>query len=1221
MKNQKRRILLVDGSKVYQQVFQAAFADSDLQLHTCSSGAEALALINNHSIDLICSSFHLKDMEGIALCEQVRKFTQYEYKPFLLLTSQETQEAVKAAFPAGVTDVFQRTEIDQLLAYIKRFPFQNTQIEGKILYVEDEPSQRKLVTAMLQMNGLTVDACSSVEEAWPHFIMQEYDLVLTDIVLGGEISGLHFVNQIRRQPGEKGDIPVLAITAFDDITRRIELFRLGVTDYITKPAINEELFARISTQITKMRLQKKTREKAYDEDFRALIESMPGMIWTARPDGALDYVSQQVTQYFGLPSEKLILNGWRNVVHPDDLAQCEETWSHALASGNPYEFEFRLKHHTGEYRWHIAKALPQRNEDGQIIKWYGNNTDITEQRRTSDVLRVLAETVASPNEDILRVLVRQLAISQGVRYALIARLNAQHPGAVDTVTIWSGDNYLNNFTYELQGAPCNSVIAHGSCFYPHEIRKLFPECRLLAEMEAESYFGVPLHGSDGCILGILALFDDKPMDLFKINKDLLNSLAVRAAYEIERKQTEEKLQMASRVFSEAHDGILIVDAMNTIIDVNPTFCEITGYSHEEAIGQNPKILSSGKHAPEFYSAMWKDLTEQGYWHGEIWNRRKNGELYAELLTISALKNDLGEIINYIGLFSDITQSKKQQQALELMAHYDALTKLPNRVLYADRFTQAIARAKRDESLLAICYLDLDGFKQVNDTLGHEAGDQLLVGVAERIKSSLREEDTVSRLGGDEFVLLMGDIHTLDQCEQALMRIHHTIAQPYLIDGQAVTIAASSGVTIYPLDDADPDTLLRHADQAMYQAKLEGRNRYSLFDAAQDQQVQNQVQQLDMIKDAFSRNEFILYYQPKVDMRSGKVIGAEALIRWQHPERGLLPPSVFLPAVDGSSFDPVLGNWVIEQALQQLEIWRGLGLNLQVSINVSPMHLQQADFFAHLDAALARHPDIASQQLQLEVLESSMMEDLSTISELIINCRDVLGVSIALDDFGTGYSSLTYLRRLPAHTVKIDQSFVRDMIDDPNDYAIVEGVVLLSKAFRREVVAEGVETLEHGLLLLAMGCSHAQGYGIARPMPSNAIPQWVLSYRQHPLWQEFIDSKLSAQETLLRLLQIKVMRWIQRMQECLSQAPEAHPHWPIMDFKKCHGGRWIMEAREKGLFNPEQLDKLDHAHAELNRIGGQLMKLYQDGKIIEAREGLSLLEARKDSVEMLLNQMA
>ncbi|MDD2758922.1 MAG: EAL domain-containing protein, partial [Methylomonas sp.] len=551
----------------------------------------------------------------------------------------------------------------------------------------------------------------------------------------------------------------------------------------------------------------------------------------------------------------------------------------------------------------------------------------------------------------------------------------------------------------------------------------------------------------------------------------------------ERKKAEEELKLAARVFGEAHEGILITDADANIIDVNPTFCEITGYSKEEILGKNPRVLQSGKHDNQFYQDMWQTLVTSRHWRGEVWNRRKNGELYAELLTMSALCNERGEVINFIGLLSDITHFKQQQQMLELLAHYDPLTQLPNRNLFADRLLQAIAHSKREKSLLAVSFLDLDGFKPVNDQFGHDIGDRVLIEVARRIKSCIREQDTVSRHGGDEFILLMGDLHSVAQCEHTLTSIHQAIIEPYAIDGQHLSIGVSSGMTVYPLDDADPDTLLRHADQAMYQAKLSGKNRYQLFDIGQDRLLIDRNKQLKEIEKAFADGQFCLYYQPKINLKTGRITGVEALIRWMHPEQGVLSPQAFLPVVASTDLEIRIGHWVMEQAWLQLAAWFEQDLKLEVSVNISAYHLLLPEFVDYLQTILSKKPAVPSHYLQLEILESTALDDLSAVNRIVKICRDTLGVSTALDDFGTGYSSLTHLRHLPVDGVKIDKGFVRDMLDDPDDYAIVEAVIGLSQAFGHEVIAEGVETEEQGLILLLLGCHLAQGYAIAKPMPA------------------------------------------------------------------------------------------------------------------------------------------
>ena len=573
----------------------------------------------------------------------------------------------------------------------------------------------------------------------------------------------------------------------------------------------------------------------------------------------------------------------------------------------------------------------------------------------------------------------------------------------------------------------------------------------------------------------------------------------------ERTRTQSQLELAASVFSHAREGILITDNQGNIVEVNAMFTQITGYSREEAIGRNPRILlSSGRHEKAFFAARAQALQKHGHWVGEVWNRRKNGEDFAEMLTVSVVRDPAGAVLNYVALFTDITPLKKHQDELEHIAHYDALTGMPNRVLLADRLQQAMLQSQRRSSALAVAYLDLDGFKPVNDQHGHEVGDQLLVTLSQRMKASLRESDTLARIGGDEFVALLVDIGERRDCELLLSRLLQAAATPVRVDGALLQLSASIGVTLYPQDNADADQLVRHADQAMYLAKQAGKNRFHLFDVAQDAAIQSQRESLEHIRVALDRQEFVLYYQPKVNMRTGAIIGAEALIRWQHPERGLLAPAAFLPVIEGQPISIEIGEWVIQTALAQMALWRGAGLDIGVSVNIGALQLQQPGFVARLGTLLAAHPTVPAQSLELEILETSALEDMAQISEVMHACQ-AIGVRFALDDFGTGYSSLTYLKRLPAELLKIDQSFVRDMQTDPDDLAIVQGVIGLAHAFHREVIAEGVETIAHGTLLLPLGCECAQGYGIARPMPASELPRWVQHWAPDGAWTTALDA--------------------------------------------------------------------------------------------------------------------
>ena len=460
----------------------------------------------------------------------------------------------------------------------------------------------------------------------------------------------------------------------------------------------------------------------------------------------------------------------------------------------------------------------------------------------------------------------------------------------------------------------------------------------------------------------------------------------------------------------------------------------------------------------------------------------------------------GSPVRVIGSFSDITSQKEHEQQLEHASHYDALTNLPNRALLADRMKLAMAHSQRSRQSLAVVYLDLDGFKAINDVYSHDAGDRLLVTLAKRMKMVLREGDTLARLGGDEFVAILVGLDDPKDCEPMLVRLLQAAAAPVEIDAQLLRVSASIGATLFPQDSADADMLLRHADQAMYQAKQAGKNRFHLFDLAHDVAINARLKQLARMVQALRQEEFVLHYQPKVNMKTGLVVGAEALIRWQHPQLGLLPPAEFLPVIEGLPLSTAIGEWVITRALTQMAQWQTGGLCLPVGVNIGAYQLQQEDFPQRLAALLSEHPEVNPCQLDLEVLETSALQDLEQVSGVMAACR-ALGVTFSLDDFGTGYSSLTYLRRLPAMTLKIDQSFVRDMQGNPEDLAIVKGVVGLAFNFHRKVIAEGVETRAHGTQLLALGCELAQGYGIARPMPGADIPAWVANWRPDAAWAE------------------------------------------------------------------------------------------------------------------------
>ncbi len=675
-----------------------------------------------------------------------------------------------------------------------------------------------------------------------------------------------------------------------------------------------------------------------------------------------------------------------------------------------------------------------------------------------------------------------------------------------------------------------------------------------------------------------------------------------------RKQAEEKLQLAANVFSHSREGIMITAADGSIINVNAAFTYITGYSRDDAIGQTPRILSSGRHTSEFYESMWHSLSQKGHWYGEIWNRRKNGEIYAEMQTISSVRDSNGDVVQYVALFSDITEIKAHQSKLEHIAHYDALTSLPNRVLLADRLQHAIAQAQRRGQLLEVVYLDLDGFKAINDKYGHEAGDKLLIALSAIMKQALRECDTLARIGGDEFVAVLVDLPDVATSMPMLSRLLAAAAQVVHVGDLALQVSASMGVTFCPQhNEVDADQLMRQADQAMYQAKLSGKNRLHFFDVEHDRSVRGHHESLEHIRLALAEREFVLYYQPKVNMRTGEVIGVEALIRWLHPQRGLLAPAIFLPVIEDHLLAIEIGEWAINRALAQMEEWLKLGLDIEVSVNIGARQLQQKNFVERLQAILKAHPQVKPSRLQLEILETSALEDVAHVFQVIEACREI-GVMFALDDFGTGYSSLTYLKHLPVALLKIDQSFVFGMLDDPDDLSILKGVVGLASAFRLEVIAEGVESLEHGALLLQLGCEQAQGFGIAAPMAADELPHWVATWWQSSDW---CNLPSASKADLVRLMaSVELRAWIKAMDNYL-RGERTTP--PPLDRQQSYFAQWLKSAGLDQRATYPSFAVVNELHTQINVLASEVCALHSKGRDAQVQARLGELHDLQDTM--------
>lgn len=573
----------------------------------------------------------------------------------------------------------------------------------------------------------------------------------------------------------------------------------------------------------------------------------------------------------------------------------------------------------------------------------------------------------------------------------------------------------------------------------------------------------------------------------------------------------------------------------------------------------------------------------------------------------------------IGTAQDISEMIQARRQIEHLATHDELTGLPNRKLLTDRLEQAIAKARRASQLLAICYLDLDGFKPINDTHGHATGDRLLIAFADRVKQELREEDTLARLGGDEFVIALNELSSIKQCEQIVQRLIRIIDAPFFVEGLSLRVTSSIGVTIYPLDAADTDVLIRHADQAMYQAKKSGKNRLQFHDNTQTLKVRSARSALSRFESALKHDELVLHYQPRVDLRNGQPAGFEALARWPLPRKGMALPAQFLPLIETRRLAIALDRWVIKAAIAQHLAWRAEDMILPISINLSPEMIQDVTFPAYLEELLSDCPRDVPRFMEFEILETGALGDTDEIAKTMYACIDQ-GVTFSLDDFGTGYSSLTYFHRLPIDMLKVDRTFVGRMLDDPRDQDIVEGVIRLADSLKRPVVAEGVENIELAIMLLQLGCNYAQGYGIAMPMPPNWVPQWLRQWRHQRDWQrlgELQNGPTASYDLNVAILGHRL--WMEKFSRFCKTTRDALA--PEMDAKRCQFDRWyrgIGAARYRGRAGFEMIDRLhQNIHRAAQRLQSQINDLSPDARQLE----LTKISRMGDDLTTIIKELA
>ena len=846
---------------------------------------------------------------------------------------------------------------------------------------------------------------------------------------------------LREMTSGRRALAVLPVTTRDEVGELIESFNELVHDIDDRKKVTAAL-------------------RQSEERYRALVDLSPDAIYVHR-DGVMVMANRSALRLYGAEREEQLLGlPWTARVHPD---------YHEVARRR----QRQLQEADGPV---VLPAMEQRHArvDGSCVEVEvaGSNIALAEGR----AILTVARDITQRKQDEAR----------------LKALLAQHEALLDNALV--GIVLLeqrvitrcNRRFEELFGYDEDEMLGQrtGILYPTAEFYEAFGERAYGALARGETYVEeLWFRRKDGSLFW--GYFNGKALDLAQPQSGSVWICADLTG----QKRAQERLRLAASVFENAAEGIMITDTDRTVLAVNRAFTEITGYAPEEVIGREPKLLGSGRQSPVFYREMWDAIRRKGRWCGEIWNRRKNGEIYPELLSISVVRDGDGRVTHYVGIFSDIAAQKHAEQQLSFLTHHDPLTGLPNRVLFNDRLTHAIRRAARDEAQLAVLFVDLDRFKDVNDTLGHHLGDQLLRIVAGELQQTVRACDTLARLGGDEFTLLVEDLGGPLDAVLVAQKLLSVFTQPFALAEHEIYISASIGVSFYPTDGQEAHELVKNADAAMYQAKAKGRNSYHCYARELTAYAVERLQLEAMLRRSIRLRELVVYYQPQVELATGALVGAEALVRWRHPELGLVPPVKFIPLAEEIGFIAALGEWVLREACAKMRDWRAQGHDLpKIAVNLSIKQFERGDLVDVVGNILAE-TGLPAGCLEMEITESFIAKAEDAVR--FVDGLRSLGVRLSVDDFGTGYSSLMYLKQLPLQTLKIDRSFVKDIGRNANNEAIIRTIIALARNLGLTVIAEGVETAEQLDFLLGEGCRFGQGYYFSQPLPeAEFVAHWL-----------------------------------------------------------------------------------------------------------------------------------
>ena len=790
-----------------------------------------------------------------------------------------------------------------------------------------------------------------------------------------------------------------------------------------------------------------------ERHLKMLISVLPVGVFETDAKGQCTFVTSGWMEITGLSADAALGDGWRATLHPDDQEAVFQEWEGSVAAQRPFYLEYRFLRPDGEVRWVIGQSAAYFSASDELLGYVGSVTDITDRKKAEDAAHLL--DVQLRNLFQLTPLGIALTDMQGrylefnEAFRAICGYSNEELRALDYWTL-TPEKYRAQEVLHLES------LERDGRYGPYEKEYLRKDGRL-----------IPLR-----LNGVLMTTSNGEKQVWSIVEDVT-----------EHKRAEEAIRLAALVYQASSEGMVVTDPDGNVISVNPAFTKITGYEAEEIIGQPIKVVNSGRHGKEFFEDMWADLLASGRWHGEIWNKRKNGEIYPERLTINSIFNEDGSVYHRVALFSDITDQKRSQETIWHQANFDALTGLANRRMFLERLDQEIKKSRRNGLPLALVFIDLDRFKAVNDTLGHDMGDQLLQEVAARLRSCLRETDVVGRLGGDEFTVILNDLDDVGSVDRVAETILEKLAVSYCFGADVAYVSASMGITFYPDDGNDAQTLLKNADQAMYESKNWGRNRFNYFKPSMQEAAVNRVSIANDLRVALFEQQFRIYYQPIVELATGAINKAEALIRWQHPKRGLVSPAEFIPIAEETGLITEIGEWVFREVAQQALRWSDAEHTaLQISVNKSPVQFREEGMSKCTWASYLDSLGLPGGCIAVEITEGMLLEDNSNISAKLTDFNEA-GIQVSLDDFGTGYSSLSYLKKFHIDYLKIDQSFVRGLGHDSSDKALCEAIIVMAHKLGMKVIGEGIETSEQRDLLTAAGCDYGQGYLFSKPVPA------------------------------------------------------------------------------------------------------------------------------------------